>query len=42
MATLRESERFAHSAMDALSAPIAILDEAGTIIAVNRAWRSFA
>lgn len=42
VATLRESERFAHSTVDALSAPIAILDEAGVIIAVNRAWRSFA
>ncbi|SCX86525.1 PAS domain S-box-containing protein [Microvirga guangxiensis] len=30
------------STLDALSAHIAVLDEAGTIIAVNQAWRSFA
>ena len=41
-AALRESERFAHSTVDALSAQLAILDGAGTIIAVNRAWRQFA
>ncbi len=40
--TLRESERFAHSTMDALSSHLAILDETGTIVAVNRAWREFA
>ena len=39
---LRESERFARSIIDVLSAHIAILDQAGTIIAVNRAWREFA
>lgn len=39
---LRESERFAKATVDALSAHIAILDEAGTIIAVNQAWRAFA
>jgi PAS domain-containing protein len=39
---LRESERFARSTLDALSAHIAILDETGLIIAVNRAWRDFA
>ncbi|WP_162820769.1 sensor histidine kinase [Microvirga calopogonii] len=30
------------STLDALSAHIAVLDEAGTIIAVNQAWRAFA
>jgi PAS domain S-box-containing protein len=39
---LGESERFARSIIDALSAHIAILDETGTIIAVNRPWREFA
>ena len=39
---LRESERFAHATLDALSAHIAILDEKGTIMAVNLAWRTFA
>lgn len=39
---LAESERFARSTVDALSAHIAILDEHGTIIAANRAWEAFA
>ncbi|MBA3868072.1 MAG: PAS domain S-box protein, partial [Anaerolineae bacterium] len=39
---LRESERFARSVVDALSAHIAILDETGQIIAVNKGWRLFA
>ncbi|MCF7669425.1 MAG: PAS domain S-box protein [Verrucomicrobia bacterium] len=39
---LAESERFARSTVDALSANIAILDEHGTILAVNQAWRRFA
>jgi PAS domain S-box-containing protein len=39
---LSKSERFAHSTLNALSAHLAILDEAGTIVAVNRAWREFA
>ena len=39
---MRESQRFLQSTLDALSAHIAILDDAGTIIAVNQAWRSFA
>lgn len=38
----RESLRFLQSALDALSANIAILDERGVIIAVNEAWRRFA
>ena len=40
--TLRESERFAHSTVDALSSHLAILNETGEIVAVNRAWREFA
>jgi PAS domain S-box-containing protein len=39
---IRESERFAHSTLDSLSAHIAIVDETGRILAVNRAWRQFA
>jgi signal transduction histidine kinase len=42
-AELREAEeRIALSALDALSAHIAILDTTGTILAVNQAWREFA
>ena len=37
----RESERFAHSVIDALSKRICVIDAAGTIIAVNKAWREF-
>ena len=39
---LRDSERFARATVDALSAHLAILDERGVILAVNRAWRMFA
>ncbi len=39
---LRQSRRFLRSTLDALSAHIAVLDEEGTIIAVNEAWRQFA
>jgi PAS domain S-box-containing protein len=39
---LRQSKHFAQSALDGLSAHIAIIDESGTILAVNRAWREFA
>ncbi len=39
---LRDSERFARSTIDALSANLAIIDEAGTIVATNHAWRQFA
>ena len=39
---LREREQFARATLDALSDHLAILDETGTIIAVNRAWREFA
>ncbi|QRM34078.1 PAS domain-containing sensor histidine kinase [Microvirga sp. VF16] len=37
-----EAEALLRSTLDALSAHIAVLDETGTIIAVNRAWRTFA
>ncbi len=40
--TLREAERFARSTLDALPGHIAVLDERGTILFVNRAWREFA
>jgi PAS domain S-box-containing protein len=39
---LRASEKLVQSTMDALSSHICVLDETGTIIAVNRAWREFA
>lgn len=39
---LVESERFARGTLDALSAHIAIVNEAGDILAVNSAWRAFA
>lgn len=39
---LRESERFAYSTLDALAEHIAVLDETGTIICTNKAWRDFA
>jgi PAS domain S-box-containing protein len=38
----RKSESFAFSALNSLSAHVAILDEAGTIVLTNRAWREFA
>ena len=39
---LRESQRFLRSTIDALSAHIAILDNSGVIIEVNRAWHKYA
>lgn len=39
---LRRTQEFVESTLNALSAHIAILDEDGTIVAVNRAWRAFA
>ncbi len=39
---LRRAEHLARSTLNALSAHVAILDENGTIIAVNDAWRDFA
>lgn len=39
---LEESERFARATIDALSTNLCVLDEEGTILSVNRAWREFA
>ena len=39
---LRESERFLRSTLDGLSESIALLDEQGKILLVNKAWREFA
>ncbi|MCA9891696.1 MAG: PAS domain S-box protein [Anaerolineae bacterium] len=36
-----DAERFIQSTLDAISAHIAILDDKGTILTVNRAWRNF-
>jgi PAS domain S-box-containing protein len=39
--SLRVSEQFLQATLDSLSAHIAILDETGSILTVNRAWRHF-
>ncbi|MEI7684563.1 MAG: PAS domain S-box protein [Planctomycetota bacterium] len=39
---LRESDRFARSTLDGLSAHIAIVDETGVIVAINQSWKAFA
>jgi two-component system NtrC family sensor kinase len=39
---LRDSRELAQSTIDALSSHICVLNEAGTIIAVNQAWKYFA
>ncbi|MDX2118988.1 MAG: PAS domain S-box protein [Planctomycetota bacterium] len=39
---IRGAEAFLRSSIDAMDAHIAIVDEQGTIITVNQAWRSFA
>ncbi len=39
---LAASEAFMRATLDSLPAGIAIVDEAGTIVTVNRAWRGFA
>jgi len=39
---MRGSQRQLQSTIDALDARVALLDEAGTIIAVNERWRTFA
>jgi PAS domain S-box-containing protein len=36
------SDGFAHATLDAIATQVCALDEAGTIIAANRAWRAFA
>jgi PAS domain S-box-containing protein len=41
-AELQMTQQLLASALDSLSANIAILDEAGTIVAVNASWRRFA
>jgi two-component system nitrate/nitrite sensor histidine kinase NarX len=41
-AELQMTQQFLASALDSLSANIAILDQAGTIVAVNASWRRFA
>lgn len=38
----KETERLAHATIDALGTHIAVIDEAGTILTVNEAWRVFA
>lgn len=38
---LSESERIAHAALNALTAQVAILDESGAILMVNKSWRDF-
>ncbi|MHC5544874.1 hypothetical protein ACYOEI_42105, partial [Singulisphaera rosea] len=40
--TVQESEQFARSLFDSLVPHIAVVDESGVIVAVNRAWRDFA
>ena len=39
---MRRSALFLHSTLDAMGSHIAILDETGCIVAVNKAWRAFA
>ena len=39
---VKMSERFLQSTLDALSAHIALLDDNGVILLVNKAWRNFA
>lgn len=41
-AALQDSERFLRSTLDGISAHIAVLDEQGEIVLVNKAWRDFA
>lgn len=39
---LRQSEEFTRATLDAIMANICVLDEEGTILAVNQKWRDFA
>lgn len=39
---LRDNLRFVQATIDSLSAHVCVLDETGTILAVNRAWTDFA
>jgi len=41
-ALARRSSRFARAILDALGAPIVVLDDAGVVLSANRAWRVFA
>jgi PAS domain S-box-containing protein len=41
-ASAQEPHRFEPSILDALVAPIAVLDQAGTVLSSNQAWRVFA
>ncbi|MBL8828640.1 MAG: PAS domain S-box protein, partial [Planctomycetaceae bacterium] len=40
--SLRESQRFLRSSLDALESHIAVIDATGVILEVNAAWRNFA
>lgn len=40
--SLQAAHQFLQSVIDALAAHVCVIDEAGTIIAVNRAWAAFA
>jgi PAS domain S-box-containing protein len=40
-ALVREPHRFARTVLDALGAPIAVLDQAGVVLSANQAWRAF-
>lgn len=40
--SVEEAESFVKAALDALGAHIAVLDETGVIVHVNKAWRTFA
>jgi len=40
--TLRDSREFAQSTIDALPSHVCVLDQEGSILAVNQAWRRFA
>ena len=39
---LQEAQHYAQNTLDAISANMAVLDDSGTILTVNRAWRQFA
>ena len=39
---LQSSQQFLNAVLDGLAAHVCVLDERGTILAVNRAWRDFA
>lgn len=42
VAAMQEAQQFARATIDALSSHVAVLDAAGTILTVNKAWREFA